>query len=701
MFSFLFSSVSCEEQQSAAHDIGRSDKPTDQIDNPEDAQAHKDELAEKQEEADGAVDEEEEEVEDQAEAIRAACGETKVCKDFMHHLEHCGERLEKGDTMVDNETCVEELFHYMHCVEDCAAPKIFAALKDQENEAALTSTVSSSLKSLAHLMLSHALSNRLSGGSSQSNPPLIVISDTLLQPSLLLTREFIHSALSSPFPSSASHAARANKAKQHVVLICAEQPPHKLLPPPGSYDASRVTVLDCSLPCSTYAPVASTSTSPTYGSYSTLDLGLPGAAQDLERQAADAIERVALGKSASGGEGGVLVVIDSANALADELEGGVGAVHRVVRGVLKALKGLKASRLLLVHHDDFPPPPPGPSSTTTTSSSNALLHPSLLRLLLSPTLSPSTLHLTLRPSAHLELLSRDYGLSVPLPSFSSSPDEDEEEEPDLRLGQFLASLAQRAVGDPFVRPEKAGEEDERVALDVLGAGAAALLARGGGGGGGRERPTSFGTGGGAGGCVVECMGRNGIKSTAYLAREKERDRAARGEVKKVVQWGFSGVRPFVREEEGVGAAEVGVRECKLTDVLERGKMGARGRVGAGQLSPVPTPPPSAHSTAPSAPSTAIPTSSAAPSAPPLPFSLTLTPSQLAARSLVSNPFHGADKPIYGEEGYRAPSLPGQSAAGSIGVGAAGGGEGRGASVEYVADEYDDLDEEDPDEDLEI
>ncbi|GAA5904519.1 hypothetical protein JCM6882_008931 [Rhodosporidiobolus microsporus] len=129
MFSFLFSSVSCEEQQSAPHDISQSDKPTDQIDNPQDAQAHKDELAAKQDEADGAEDEEEEEVEDQAEAIRAACGETKVCKDFMHHLEHCGERLEKGDTMVENETCVEELFHYMHCVEDCAAPKIFAALK--------------------------------------------------------------------------------------------------------------------------------------------------------------------------------------------------------------------------------------------------------------------------------------------------------------------------------------------------------------------------------------------------------------------------------------------------------------------------------------------------------------------------------------------------------------------------------------------
>lgn len=52
-----------------------------------------------------------------------------MCKPFLHHLEHCGERLAKGDTIVDNETCVEELFHFMHCVDDCAAPKVFAALK--------------------------------------------------------------------------------------------------------------------------------------------------------------------------------------------------------------------------------------------------------------------------------------------------------------------------------------------------------------------------------------------------------------------------------------------------------------------------------------------------------------------------------------------------------------------------------------------
>ncbi|GAA6008610.1 hypothetical protein JCM10207_007178 [Rhodosporidiobolus poonsookiae] len=124
---FQSSPLQCEEQQSRAHDETRSDTATDTISDPQEAQQHKDQLGDKQEEAQDEA--EEEELQDQGDAIRAACGETKVCKSFMHHLEECGERLAKGETIVENETCVEELFHYMHCVDDCAATKIFAALK--------------------------------------------------------------------------------------------------------------------------------------------------------------------------------------------------------------------------------------------------------------------------------------------------------------------------------------------------------------------------------------------------------------------------------------------------------------------------------------------------------------------------------------------------------------------------------------------
>lgn len=42
-------------------------------------------------------------------SLPTACGNTKVCKEFKHHLEECGERLAAGKTIVPNETCVEEL----------------------------------------------------------------------------------------------------------------------------------------------------------------------------------------------------------------------------------------------------------------------------------------------------------------------------------------------------------------------------------------------------------------------------------------------------------------------------------------------------------------------------------------------------------------------------------------------------------------
>jgi len=41
--------------------------------------------------------------------VFTACGQTKVCANFKHHFEECGERLAAGKTIVDGETCVEEL----------------------------------------------------------------------------------------------------------------------------------------------------------------------------------------------------------------------------------------------------------------------------------------------------------------------------------------------------------------------------------------------------------------------------------------------------------------------------------------------------------------------------------------------------------------------------------------------------------------
>lgn len=47
--------------------------------------------------------------------MRAACGQTKACKSFLHHLEECGERLAEGKTMIQGETCVEELCALPSC----------------------------------------------------------------------------------------------------------------------------------------------------------------------------------------------------------------------------------------------------------------------------------------------------------------------------------------------------------------------------------------------------------------------------------------------------------------------------------------------------------------------------------------------------------------------------------------------------------
>ncbi|KAI8968408.1 ubiquinol-cytochrome C reductase hinge domain-containing protein [Mycotypha africana] len=68
-------------------------------------------------------EEEEEEPEDPKEAIFEAC--TEECSALKKHLDECNERVENGSS----ENCIEEFFHFMHCADECAAPKIFAATK--------------------------------------------------------------------------------------------------------------------------------------------------------------------------------------------------------------------------------------------------------------------------------------------------------------------------------------------------------------------------------------------------------------------------------------------------------------------------------------------------------------------------------------------------------------------------------------------
>ncbi|KPV73384.1 uncharacterized protein RHOBADRAFT_55136 [Rhodotorula graminis WP1] len=421
-------------------------------------------------------------------------------------------------------------------------------------------------------MLDAALHNRLQAAATSSgHAPLVVLSDSLLQPSLAALRTFVHSALVAPPQSS-------------VVLVCAEQQPHRLLPPRPTYDPQRLRVVDGSLA----APFASTSTatSPSTlapcASYESVDLSATSGTADLVAAATGAIAAAAAPPAAADDHAPLLVVLDSANALADELEGGVSDALRVVKACLGALKGRKGARLVVVHHDDLPPCP--------TSSSSALpsaLVPSLLTSLLAPTLSPSTLHLSLRPSSHLETLATHYALPLPVaPPSSSNPS------PDPRAHGMLRALAARAVGDPFVRPRGAEEEDERVEL-----------------GRARALPSAL--------------------------------------------------------------PRLPPRRC------------------FGILPPTASPgPPPVH-----------PSAAPAASASPLTFSPsdTLTPVQLAARAAVPNPFAHANLPIYGQEGYVVPVLPGALRDGGGGGGTVGGGGG----IEYTPDRGDDWDEEDPDGDVEL
>ncbi|KAL8286567.1 hypothetical protein RQP46_004584 [Phenoliferia psychrophenolica] len=240
-----------------------------------------------------------------------------------------------------------------------------------------------------------------------TNPPLILITDSILQPGVLLLRSLIASSLS------------RNEA---VIVLALEQTPSRLLP--RTHDASRVDFVDCLA--------------------AEVDLHGAGGARRHEEVALEAVRR----RKKQGGK--IVVVLDSVDELAEE---GVEVVYSLVRKVLRELQGVTGSRLIALHHAAFPSP----------RSSSTSLSASLLPTLLSPSTSSSTIHLTLHPSALLELLSRDYGLAIPLHPSTATP-------LDLRLPSFLTSFASRSWGDPFILPPGPDKEDERVPLDEGGKG---------------------------------------------------------------------------------------------------------------------------------------------------------------------------------------------------------------------------------------
>ncbi|KAJ1913295.1 ubiquinol--cytochrome-c reductase subunit 6 [Mycoemilia scoparia] len=92
---------------------------------PQAAGAAEEEDEEEAEEEEEEEEEEDDEPEDASPAIRERCGETFACAPLRHHYETCAKRVEEGSS----EVCAEEFLHFLHCVDQCAAPKIFAELK--------------------------------------------------------------------------------------------------------------------------------------------------------------------------------------------------------------------------------------------------------------------------------------------------------------------------------------------------------------------------------------------------------------------------------------------------------------------------------------------------------------------------------------------------------------------------------------------
>ena len=86
------------------------------------AEEEEDEPEEEEEEE----DEDEEDLVDPAVEIKEKCSEDH-CSKYKNRLDECNDRVtSKSKT---TETCFEEILDFYHCVDHCAADKIFSVLK--------------------------------------------------------------------------------------------------------------------------------------------------------------------------------------------------------------------------------------------------------------------------------------------------------------------------------------------------------------------------------------------------------------------------------------------------------------------------------------------------------------------------------------------------------------------------------------------
>ncbi|XP_072023578.1 cytochrome b-c1 complex subunit 6, mitochondrial-like [Amphiura filiformis] len=79
------------------------------------------------EEEEEEEEEDEEDLEDPRDAIVEACQNGHHCESLKAVLDTCTERVNSKSKT--EETCTQELFDFMHCVDHCSSEKIFAKVK--------------------------------------------------------------------------------------------------------------------------------------------------------------------------------------------------------------------------------------------------------------------------------------------------------------------------------------------------------------------------------------------------------------------------------------------------------------------------------------------------------------------------------------------------------------------------------------------
>ena len=157
-------------------------------------------------------------------------------------------------------------------------------------------------------MLNHLLNTRY----TSSSPPLVVLSDSLLQPGLSLFHQLISSS----------------PASTNTILLCGDLVPSRALP--HGLEQGKVQIIDCTVDQDFPQPFpSSSSSSPTTVE---IDLGQSQAQRELEQLLSEAV------KKARAEGGAVQIAIDGINSFADEL--GIHGVWRLLKKGLKALEGL-------------------------------------------------------------------------------------------------------------------------------------------------------------------------------------------------------------------------------------------------------------------------------------------------------------------------------------------------------------------------